>query len=30
MGDCIGKEYIISASPLASSNDPNNVSYLER
>jgi gliding motility-associated-like protein len=27
MGDCIGKEYIISASPLASSYDPNNVSY---
>jgi gliding motility-associated-like protein len=27
MGDCISKEYIITASPLARSYDPNNVSY---
>ncbi|MFB0903389.1 MAG: hypothetical protein QMB11_03325, partial [Nonlabens sp.] len=27
MGDCISKEYIITASPLASSYDPNNVEY---
>jgi hypothetical protein len=27
MGDCISKEYIITALPLASSYDPNNVSY---
>jgi gliding motility-associated-like protein len=27
MGDCINKEYIITASPLASSYDPNNVDY---
>ncbi|MFQ3173385.1 MAG: gliding motility-associated-like protein, partial [Flavobacterium sp.] len=26
-GDCIAKEYIITASPLANSYDPNNVSY---
>jgi gliding motility-associated-like protein len=26
-GDCIDKEYIITASPLASSYDPNNVDY---
>jgi gliding motility-associated-like protein len=27
MGDCISKEYIITASPLAGSYDPNNVDY---
>ncbi len=27
MGDCINKKYIITASPLASSYDPNNVDY---